>query len=307
MTRTLNMMETAEAYAVGSRSYEKAAAFAKEQGVEKAYGGYEEMLKDPAVDLAYVATPHSHHYEHMKLCLEHGKHILCEKPFTLNAVQAREVLAEGKKKGLLVAEAIWPRYSPMRKVMDGIVASGIIGRAHSLTANLCSAIAHSERLRNPELAGGALLDMGVYVINFALMTFGNDIKDIASTWVKYETGVDAMNSITFTYADGRLALLQSNMISIGPRQGLVFGEKGYIEFANITNCQGIRVFVGDEKPVIYEAPRQLTGFEYQVEACCRAIAAGETECPQMPHAEIIRVMEIMDRVRNSWGLKYPME
>jgi predicted dehydrogenase len=292
---------------VGSRSYEKAAAFAKEQGVEKAYGSYEEMLKDPAVDLVYVATPHSHHYEYMKLCLEYGKNILCEKPFTLNTVQAREVLAEGKKKGLLVAEAIWPRYIPMRRVMDETIASGVIGKANSLTANLCYAGAGSERLRSPDLAGGALLDMGVYVINFALMTFGNDIKDITSTWVKFETGVDAMNSITFTYQDGRMALLQSNMISRAPQRAVVFGEKGYIEFDNIVNCREIRVFVGDAEPIIHKPPKQLTGYEYQVEACRRTIAAGETECSEMPHVEIIRVMEIMDKIRNSWGLKYPME
>jgi predicted dehydrogenase len=308
MTRTLKMMETAEAYAIGSRDYGKAAAFAKEQGVEKAYGTYEEMLKDPAVDLVYVAVPHSHHYEYMKLCLEYGKNILCEKPFTVNAGQAREILAEGKKKGLLVAEAIWSRYLPMRKVMDDIIAGGIIGKANSLSANLCwSAAGLSERLRSPALAGGALLDMGVYVINFALMTFGNDIRDITSAWVKYETGVDATNSITFTYNDGRMALLQSSMISRAPQRAVIFGEKGYIEFEEIINCRGIKVFTGDKPPIIYETPKQLTGYEYQVEACRRAIAAGETECPEMPHTEIIRVMEIMDQIRNSWGLRYPME
>jgi predicted dehydrogenase len=104
-----------------------------------------------------------------------------------------------------------------------------------------------------------------------------------------------------------MALLQSNMISKAPQRAVVFGEKGYIEFANIVNCQGIRVFAGDEQPLVYETPKQLTGYEYQIEACRRAIAAGETECPEMPHSEIIRVMEIMDGIRNSWGLKYPME
>ncbi|GHV04084.1 oxidoreductase [Spirochaetia bacterium] len=312
MTRTLNMMEgamaNAAAYAVGSRSYDKAAAFAKEQGVEKAYGSYAEMLKDPAVDLVYVAVPHSHHYEYMKLCLEYGKNILCEKPFTVNADQAKEILAEGEKQGLLVAEAIWPRYLPIRKVMDNVIAGGAIGKANSLSANLCWAGAGSkERLRSPALAGGALLDAGVYVINFALMTFGNDIKDITSTWVKYETGVDAANSITFTYNDGRMAILQSSMVSHAPQRAVIFGEKGYIEFEEIINCRGIKVFTGDAQPVIHEPPKQLTGYEYQVEACCRAIAAGETECPEMPHREIIRVMEIMDQIRKSWGLKYPME
>jgi predicted dehydrogenase len=308
MAETLMKMEGASARAVASRDLDRAKALAAKYNIEKTYGSYAELLRDPEVALVYVATPHSHHYEHMKLCLEAGKHVLCEKAFTVNARQAEEILDLGKKNKLLVAEAIWTRYLPMRKVMDGLLAEGTIGKAVSLTANLCQAVAHVERLVKPELAGGALLDMGVYTINFALMCFGTEIRDISSAWVKYPTGVDALNSITFTYDDGRIAILESGFTCRSDRRGVVSGEKGYIEFININNCEGIRVYdTGDKLVASYETPKQITGFEYEVEACKKAVEAGLTECPEMPHAEILRVMGIMDKLRSSWGLKYPGE
>jgi predicted dehydrogenase len=308
MAETLNRMKGATAAAVASRDLDRAKAFAGKFKIERFYGSYLEMARDPGVDLIYVATPHSHHYEHMKLCLEQGKHILCEKAFTVNAAQAKEVIALGKKKRLLVTEAIWTRYLPMRTVMDKILAEGIIGNAVSLTANLCQAVAHIERLVKPKLAGGALLDMGVYTINFALMCFGSAIADINAVRVKYKTGVDAMNSITFTYKDGRIAILESGFTCRSDRRGVVAGDKGYIEFLNINNCEGIRVYDTQDKLLAsYKTPKQITGFEYQVEACKKAIEAGSIECPEMPHAEIIRVMEIMDKIRKTWGLVYPGE
>jgi predicted dehydrogenase len=308
MAKTLSLMDTAKAAAVASRDYKKAKEFADKYGIPKAYGSYEEMLQDPEIDLVYVATPHSHHYEHMKLCLEHGKHVLCEKAFTVNAAQAKEIIKLGEKKKLLVAEAIWTRYLPMRKVMDKIIAEGAIGTPWTLTANLCQIIAHIERIVKPELAGGALLDMGVYTINFALMTFGSDIERIEASRVPYKTGVDASDAITLIYKDGRMANLHTSILARSDRRGMVFGDKGYIEFLNINNCEGIRVFSTDDKLLAsYDTPKQLTGFEYQVEACRKAIEAGAVECPEMPHSEILKVMEIMDAVRKIWGFRYPGE
>jgi predicted dehydrogenase len=308
MAKTLSLMDSAKAEAVSSRDYNKAKAFADANGVSKAYGSYEEMLNDPEVSLVYVATPHSHHYEHMKLCLEHGKHVLCEKAFTVNAAQAKEVIELGEKKKLLVAEAIWTRYLPMRKVMDKILAEGLAGAPHSLTANLGHPLPYMERLTNPDLAGGAWLDMGVYTVNFALMTFGSNIERIESSRVPYKTGVDAASSTTLIYKDGRMAMLHSSILAKGDSRGMVFCEKGYIEFLDINNCAGIRVYNTDNKLLAsYDPPKQLTGFEYQVEACRKAIEEGKVECPEMPHSEILKVMEIMDSVRNIWGFRYPGE
>ena len=154
----------------------------------------------------YIATPHSHHYEHIKLCLNHGKHVLCEKSFTVNESQAREVLEMAREKKLLLTEAIWTRYMPMRKTLDDVLSVGVIGRPYMLTANLGYIISGKARIMRPELAGGALLDVGIYPLNFASMVFGDEVESITGTAVMTETGVDAQNSITITYKDGRMAV-----------------------------------------------------------------------------------------------------
>jgi predicted dehydrogenase len=310
MAQTLNLMSEAEPYGIASRDYAKAKDFADRYHFQKAYGSYEELMSDPQVDLVYVATPHSHHYEQMKQCLEHGKPVLCEKSFTVNAAQAEEICSLGKQKKLLVAEAIWTRYLPMRKVMDDVLSSGVIGKPMVLYTNLAYPIAElRERNYNPNLAGGALLDVGVYTINFTFMTFGSDnIRDIQTSMEAYRTGVDAANTTVITYGDGKKAVLFSSLIAKGDNSAVVYGEKGYIRFKNINNCEGIEVYDIDDKPIaVYYTPKQFTGFEYQVEACKKAIEKGELECPQMPHAEIVKVMKTMDSIRKTWGLKYPFE
>ena len=166
MAYTISNMDNVDAYAVAARDFERAEKFAKEYGFEKAYGSYEAMLKDENVDLVYIATPHSHHYEHSMLCLNHGKHVLCEKAFTANAKQAEEVLKLAESKKLLITEAIWTRYMPMAKTLNEVIQSGIIGEVTSLTANLGYVIKDIPRLIEPKLSGGALLDVGIYTINF---------------------------------------------------------------------------------------------------------------------------------------------
>lgn len=308
MARTIAGMDKVEAYAVGARDLARAEAFAAQYHFTKAFGSYEEMLSDPELELVYVATPHSHHYEHVKLCLEHGKHVLCEKAFTVNAKQAVELFEMAKSKNLLLTEAIWTRYMPMRKTLDEIAASGVIGEITSLTANLGYVVGHLPRMQEPGLAGGALLDLGVYPINFASMVFGDKIREVSSSAVLTESKVDAVNSITLIYEDGKMAQLHSNMMAATDRRGMIYGDKGYIEVQNINNCEGIRVFDTNHKLIAeYETPKQITGYEYEVEACMEAIAKGELECPQMPHKESIRIMELMDSLRAQWGVKYPNE
>lgn len=308
MAATINEMEDVTSYAVASRDHKKAEAFAKEFGFTKAYGSYEEMLSDPEVDLVYVATPHSHHYEHVKLCLNHGKHVLCEKAFAINAKQAEEMFALALKNKLLLTEAIWTRYMPLRKTLDDIISSGVIGNVSMLTANLGYVINHIPRLIEPSLAGGALLDVGVYTINFALMTFGYEIERITSTAVITDKGVDAQNSITLVYKDGRMAVLNSTMMSLTDRQGVISGSKGFIMVENINNCERIRVYdLKRNELACYEAPKQISGYEYEVRACIKAIQEGNLECEEMPHSETIRVMHLMDSLRKEWKVIYPGE
>lgn len=308
MAITLNGMEGAHAYAVASRSLEKAKEFAKRENVEKAYGSYEEMLKDENVDLVYIATPHSHHLEHAKLSISYGKPVLCEKSFTANAKQARELLDYAKEKQVFITEAIWTRYMPSREIITEILESGELGELKMLSANLGYELSGVERLIKPELAGGALLDVGVYPVNFASMFFGNDIEKMTSTCVKLESGMDAEDTMIFTYKDGRLATLHAGMLAATEQYGIIYGTKGYLIAHNINNIDKIEVFTKDRQLVrTIQVPKQITGYEYEVEACMRALEAGQLECEEMPHSETIKIMEQMDALREEWGVCYPFE
>ena len=308
MAETLIHMDGVEAYAVAARELTRAEAFAKEFGIQRAYGSYVEMLEDPTVDLVYIATPHSHHAEHAKLCLNAGKHILCEKAFTANAAQAYEVLKLAQEKGLLAAEAIWPRYMPMARTLQEVCKSDIIGQITTLTGNLGYELSGKERLQRPELAGGALLDVGIYALTFASIVFGGDVSGVTSTAVLTDLGVDAQNSITLTYRDGRMAVLNSSMLGCSDRIGAIYGTKGFLLVDNINNFERIRVFNSAYEQIAqYDRPPQITGFEYEVQSAVDAIRAGRSECPEMPHAEILRIMELMDTLRGQWGVRYPFE
>ncbi len=216
MVMAAKLVDGVECYGVASRDLAKARRFADEFGIPMAYGSYEEMVNDPEVQLVYVGTPHSHHYEHTKLCLEHGKHVFCEKAFTVNEKQAAELVVLARERKLFLAEAMKIRFIPLRKTLDQVLAREVIGKPQMLTANLSYAISGIERLVKPELAGGALLDVGSYVLNFAAMAFGTDVAKISGEAVLNEYGVDMQNSITLVYEDGRMAVLNS-----GAEQGLL--------------------------------------------------------------------------------------
>ena len=308
LAATMARMEDVNLYAVAARDLARAQAFAAQYGFDKAYGSYEEMLRDPNVELVYIATPHSHHAEHMKLCIEHGKNVLCEKAFTLNAAQARQIATLAKAKGVYVAEAIWTRYMPSRAMINEVLASGIIGNVTALTATLCYPVAYKERCIRPELAGGALLDVGVYCLNFALMHFGDDIERMDSSVRMTDTGVDGQESITLHYRDGKIAVLTAGILSRSDRKGIFYGDKGYIIVENINNPQSISVYdLTDTLVKKIQVPAQITGYEYQIREAMARIRAGETESASMPLDTTIAVMERMDALRKDWGLIYPME
>lgn len=308
MANTISKMNGIESYAVASRDIGKATEFATKNGFEKAYGSYEELVQDDEVELVYIATPHSHHYAHARLCIEHGKPVLCEKAFTANAKQAKEILSLAKEKKVFITEAIWTRYMPSRERIQAVIDSGIIGDVTSVTANLGYAIGQVERLVKPELAGGALLDLGVYPINFACMVLGSNYSEVSSTAIITDTGVDSMNTITLSYADGKMASLHSTFMARTNRMGIISGTKGYMEIQNINNCEEIRVYNSNDELLKKETFKdQITGYEYQVEACVEAMKNGLLECPQMPHAETIKGMELMDSLRKEWGVIYPWD
>lgn len=308
MANTLKETKGVTCYAIGSRSIENANKFASEYGIKKAYGSYEELVNDPKVDLIYVATPHSEHYKNVMLCLSAHKHVICEKAFMLNENEARKIFKFAEEQKCLVTEAIWTRYMPMRTKLNEILASNVIGEPTLLTANLGYNIAFKERIQQPSLGGGALLDLGVYVLNFASMVFGNDVADIASICTFNNLGMDMQDSITLRYGDGKMAVLNATALSISDRNGIIYGSKGFIVVENINNPEAIAVYNNEYKKIAYyKRPSQKTGYEYEILACVKAISEGWLECPEMPHSETLKIMNMMDFIRHSNHIVFPGE
>ena len=297
-------------YAVASRDQRKAEDFARREGAQVAYGSYELLASDPQVDLVYIATPHSHHAEHIELCLNAGRNVLCEKAFTANARQAERVLALAKEKKLLLAEAIWTRYQPARKQLQDLIAGDAIGEVCGVKGELSYPLMDKERIVRPELAGGALLDVGIYPLTFASMVLGDDIVKTSSSTMLMETGVDTTDSITLWYRGGAVAQILTSAAFQGENTGLVYGTKGFLRIDNINNPSVIEVWNGrhSEHPArIVDVEPKLTGYEYEGLACKKAVETGALECPEMPHSEILTMMEQMDALRAQWGVRYPFE
>lgn len=308
MAETINKMKWAESYAVASRDLEKAKKFAALYNIKNAYGSYTDMLLDKKIDLVYVATVHTLHYEHARMCIDHGKPVLVEKPFCVTADDAKRLLSYAKERNVFITEAMWTRYMPIREEIDKIVASGIIGEPKLLTANLGYEMMDKTRVTSPETAGGALVDVGIYPLNFAAMVFGHDIANVNAVCTYTETGVDAQDSITITYKDGRMAVLNSSMMAVSDRKGIIQGTKGFIIVENINNYESVTVYNDkNEKIALKKRPKQISGYEYEVEACRRAIGKKQLFCEEMPHEETMRMMYQLDQIRNICKIKYPFE
>jgi len=306
--RTMQEMTTCRGYAIAARDLSRAEAFRDKWGFEVAYGSYEALVSDPSVDLVYIATPHSHHYEHARLAIEHGKPCLVEKAFTANARQARELIALAEERGVFITEAIWTRYQPMRAIISDILNRGLIGRPTFVSASLCYPMAHKERIVRPELCGGVMLDLGVYPLNFLRMLFPEEPVKLSHMATLNDTGMDLHDQFTYLYANGMMASMQTGGLEMGDNRAVIRGEKGWIEVENVNNPQHVWVYDALRQLVEeHPCPKQITGYEYQLEACREALLHGWLEHPAMPHAETIRVMELMDRFRHDCGIVYPMD
>ena len=305
---TLNGMDNCEALAVGSRSQEKAEAFASKWGIAKAHGSYRELIDDPDVDLVYVGTPHSHHFDVTKEALLAGKPCLVEKAFMANYRQAEEIVDLAHDRKVFLAEAIWTRYQPVVGMVRQLMKDGRIGEPRLLTATLGYSMGEKPRIMRPDLCGGALLDLGVYALNFVRMFFPADIVSMESQCVKSDTGMDLTNAISMVLSDGMLCNLQSSAACVGDNIGVIAGTEGNLIIDNINNPQQITVNGPDRTYIeTIHVPKQITGYEYQFAACRQALIDGLLEPREMPHAETLYVMQLMDGLRRKWGVRYPMD
>lgn len=305
---TLGGLDQCEAYAVGSRTLATAEAFAKKWNIPRAYGSYSELIADSNVDLVYVGTPHSHHYDVTKEAIMAGKPCLVEKAFMANVRQTREIISLAHEKNVFLAEAIWTRYQPVVQMVRDLINSGRIGIPRLVTATLGYSMGDKPRIMRPDLCGGALLDLGVYVLNFVRMFFPADIVSIDGTCVKSATGMDITNAMTIVLADGVLCNLQSSASCVGDNIGVIAGTHGNLIIDNINNPQTITVNGPDRTYVeTIRVPQQITGYEYQFLACRQALIDGLLEPREMPHAETLYIMQLMDDLRRKWDVRYPMD
>lgn len=305
---TLRGLKECEAYAIGSRTKEKAEDFAKTWNIPKAYGSYSELIADPDVDLLYIGTPHSHHFDVTREALLAGKPCLVEKAFMANHREAAEIVRIAHEQKVFLAEAIWTRYQPAVGIIRDLISSGRIGTPRLVTATLGYSMGDKPRIMRADLCGGALLDLGVYALNFVRMFFPASIERIESQCVKSKTGMDLTNAIILVLSDGILANVQSSAACVGDNIGVIAGTDGNLIIDNINNPQKITVNTHDREFVEdIHVPQQITGYEYEFLACREALIEGLLEPREMPHAETLYIMQLMDGLRQKWGVRYPMD
>ncbi|MDW8107168.1 MAG: Gfo/Idh/MocA family oxidoreductase [Armatimonadota bacterium] len=299
----------AQVVAVGSRAQHTADAFGAQFGIPKRYGSYEALFADPEVEIVYVATPHSLHAENTLAALQAGKHVLCEKPFTLNASQAEQVIRAARASGKFVMEGMWTRCFPLIREVVRRVQAGELGEVRLVMADFGfrPPFDPNSRLFAPALGGGALLDVGVYPVSLAFLILGAPAQ-VASYAALGATGVDELCSILFTYANGAQAVLSASLQVDTPKQAHLCGTQARIDIpapwwkpseAWLTRSDGTR------EHLLY--PYEGDGLQFEIRHVHECIHQGLTESPWMPLDETLAIMRVLDTLRSQWGVRYPGE
>ena len=306
--KDLTLLEGHTIGAVGSRSIDNAHSFAKDFG-GTAYASYEELVKDPTIDAIYVATPHPAHHDNVILALDAGKPVLCEKPFAVNAREAQAMVDAAAKNKVALMEAMWARFLPHYSKVREIVASGVLGPILSIHADHGQRLADQNipRLVEPHLAGGALLDLGIYPISFAHMILGNPAS-ITSSAIMTNKGVDAQTSMIFTYQSGAQSVLTTTMIEQTPCRAVVAGLHGWLEIdRTFYNPTSMRVVLNDGTVTQYPNTYTGHGLREQAESFKQLVESGKIQSEILSWQDTIDIMKTMDAVREQIGLKYPFE
>ena len=294
-------------YAVGSRSPEKAAAFGEKYGIQKVYSDLNEMFSDPAVDVVYIATPHNTHFAYIKKALENGKHVLAEKAITLNSDELREAAALAKAKGLVLAEAQTIYHMPLYKELRELLSSGKLGRVNLVTMNFGSFKEYDmgNRFFNRALAGGAMLDIGVYALSFVRWFLDSKPESLLSQVKTAPTGVDEQAGLLMTNPEGQMATVMLSLRSRQPKRGMVSCEKGYIEIMEYPRAWEAKITYADSGNVeVIRAGDCAQALMYEI-ADMESAIAGSPESMYLGYTE--DVMDLMTRFRKSWGVSYPEE
>lgn len=312
VTRDLARLENAQLYAVSSRSKASAQAFAEVHGFTASYhdgpsgAGYQQLFADPHVDVVYVATPHAQHFEVVHAALEAGKHVLCEKPFTINAGEARELVSLANNRGLFLMEAVWTRFLPATRRALELIRGGEIGTVRWVQADLGFPAVYdpSDRLWDPAAGGGALLDLAVYTLTWAVAALGFPAGLTASGHLNKD-GVDVQNAIALEYPEGAAAQLTSSLQAAGPGTATISGTTGWIRTGSpLYNPRMLEIAGLDGSVRVEEFPEETEGFIHELRETARCIRTGLQESPLMPWNDTVQVMQLLDQARAQLGLHY---
>ena len=300
---TVNAMAAAgedqQVIACASRTQEKAQAFADEFGILRAYGSYEAMLEDPDVEAVYIATPNNMHFENAVMCLNAGKHVLCEKPFTTTKEDAETLFALAKAKGLFIMEDFWIRFLPVHQKMMELVKNGEIGDVVFARVDYGFVANGARKIRkfDPALAGGALLDIGVYNLGFLRMVMRDaDPVDYSVVSHMSEFGTDDFSTIQLVYPEGRSANATTSIGIVMPRTAAIFGTKGAIYYDDFQAADKLRVEVQGQEPYTFESPILYKGFEYQIREVSRCVAAGMNSSDILKPEDTIAITGLMEDI-----------
>jgi len=306
----LKSMDDAEIAAVGSRTRKSADAFGDKFKIPTRHSSYDALANDPNVDLIYVATPHNFHKENTILCLEAGKGVLCEKPFTINRAEAEEVLAVAEREQRFLMEAMWTRYVPSVLQAMKWIEEGVIGDVRMVRASFGfhSTSESNPRLWDPANGGGSLLDVGIYPITIAHLAFGKMPTEIQGIATIGSAGVDEAATINLGFEGGGLATLSSSITNHTPYDAHIMGSKGIIRLhPPFWVTPKLSVTIGEGKPMTTSYKCQSNGYEYEAMEAQECFRAGKLQSDLMPHSTTLDIIDIMDELRRQWGLKYPME
>jgi predicted dehydrogenase len=305
----LRSLPEARVGAVGSRSIERAQAFAQELGIPQAYGSYQELVQDPQVDVVYVGTRNSDHHGHCLLALRAGKPVLCEKPFCINAAQLSEMISLAREQRLFLMEAMWTRFFPLVSRLRQMLADDVIGPVRRLAVDFgfCRSVDPEGRLFNPALGGGALLDVGVYAVSLASMVFGTPTR-IAGLAQIGATGVDEEVGAVLAFPQGQMTVLSASIRTETTQEAAFFGSRGSIIVrAPFWRPTRLTVAINGSNPEEVEIPYDGNGMHYEASEVMLCLREGRLESPIMPLDESLHIMKTLDQLRAQWNLHYPME
>ena len=305
----LAFLPDAELAAVGSRSQAAADAFGDEFGVRRRYTSYEALAEDPDVEVVYVATPHSLHGDNSRLCLAAGKAVLCEKPFAINAAEAAGVIEVAREKRLFLMEAMWTRFLPLLVEVRSLLAQRVIGEVRMVTADFGfrTEVDPGNRLFDPALGGGALLDVGIYPMALAFMVLGRPAHIMSMAHLG-RTGVDEQAAVILSYEQGQLAVLTTAIRTQTPQEATLFGTQGSIKIHSPWWRASRLTLASEGEPErIIERPIAGNGYNYEAAEVMDCLRNGRLESEVMPLDETLAIMKTLDEIRAQWGLKYPSD